>query len=150
MLFTKGNLFDLKVFSLNGISTEHVSSKLSYFIQTVRKYPEAATRGVLWKKVFLEILQNLQENTCARVSFFTKVAGLRAVNLLKKRLRHRCFPVNFAKLLRTPFLQNSSQRTASKYRRHRFPKSLHVTLQADTLASIFQMFCYIHNILLYC
>ena len=29
------------------------------------------------KKVFLEILQNLQQNTCARVSFFNKVADLR-------------------------------------------------------------------------
>ena len=37
---------------------------------------EAPTRGVLWKKVFLEISQNSQENTCARV-FFDKVAGLR-------------------------------------------------------------------------
>ena len=25
-----------------------------------------------------------------------------------KRLWHRCFPVNFVKFLRTPFLQNSS------------------------------------------
>ena len=33
-----------------------------------KTYPEEATRGVLWKKVFLEILQNSQENTCARVS----------------------------------------------------------------------------------
>ena len=30
---------------------------------------EAATGGVLYKKVFLEILQNSQENTCGRVSF---------------------------------------------------------------------------------
>ena len=29
-------------------------------------------------------------------------------DLLKKRLWHRCFPVNFAKFLRTPFLQNTS------------------------------------------
>ena len=29
---------------------------------------EAATRGVLWKKVFFKMLQNLQENTCTRVS----------------------------------------------------------------------------------
>ena len=29
------------------------------------------------KKVFLEISQNSQENTCSRVSFFNKVAGLR-------------------------------------------------------------------------
>ena len=34
-------------------------------------------------------------------SFFNKVA--------KKRLWHRCFPVNFAKFLRTPFLQNTSR-----------------------------------------
>ena len=30
--------------------------------------------------------------------------------LLKKRLWHKCFPVNFVKLLRTPFLQNTSGR----------------------------------------
>ena len=30
---------------------------------------EAATRGVLKEKVFLEISQNSLENTCARVSF---------------------------------------------------------------------------------
>ena len=30
---------------------------------------EAATGGVLYEKVFLEISQNSQENTCARVSF---------------------------------------------------------------------------------
>ena len=34
---------------------------------------EAATRGALWKKVLLEISQNLQENTCARVSFLIKL-----------------------------------------------------------------------------
>ena len=28
--------------------------------------------------------------------------------LLKLRLWHKCFPVNFAKFLRTPFLQNTS------------------------------------------
>ena len=43
------------------------------------------------KKVFLEISQNSQGSTCARVSF------------LIKRLWHSCFPVNFAKFLRTPF-----------------------------------------------
>ena len=42
--------------------------------------------------------------------FFNEVAGLRPATLLKKRLWHRCFPVNFAKFLRTPFLQNTSGR----------------------------------------
>ena len=35
--------------------------------------------------------------------FFDKVAVLRPAILLKKRLWHSCFPVNFAKFLRTPF-----------------------------------------------
>ena len=35
--------------------------------------------------------------------FFNKVAGLRPRILLKKRLQHSCFPLNFAKFLRTPF-----------------------------------------------
>ena len=39
--------------------------------------------------------------------FFNKVAGLRPATLLKKRPWHRCFPVNFAKFLRSPFLQNA-------------------------------------------
>ena len=39
---------------------------------------EAATRGVLWKKVFLVISENSQEKTCARFSFSIKlqVSGL--------------------------------------------------------------------------
>ena len=36
--------------------------------------------------------------------FFKKVVGLRAATLLKKRLWHMCFPVNFAKFLRIPSL----------------------------------------------
>ena len=58
---------------------------------------EVVARWCSVKKVFLEISRNSQESTCARV-FFNKDAGL----------WHRCFPVNFAKFLRTPFLQNTS------------------------------------------
>ena len=61
--------------------------------------PEAAISGVLWKKVFLEISQYSQENASAIVSFS-----------IKKRLQHRCFPVNFAKFLRTSFLQSTPGR----------------------------------------
>ena len=35
---------------------------------------------------------------------------LRPATWLKKRLWRRCFPVNFAKFLRIPFLQNTSRR----------------------------------------
>ena len=51
------------------------------------------------KKVLLEISQNLQENTCAGVSFLMN----RPTTLIKKRLWHRFLPVNFAKFLKTPF-----------------------------------------------
>ena len=59
------------------------------------------------KKVFSEISQNLQENTCARVPFLIQLENLNAT-LFKKRLWHRFFPVNFVKFLRTHFLQNTS------------------------------------------
>ena len=47
-------------------------------------------------------------NTCARLSFFNKVAGRRPETLLKKRVWHRCFPLNFAKFSRTSFSRNTS------------------------------------------
>ena len=40
--------------------------------------------------------------------FFNKIAGLRTANLLKKRPWRSCFPVNFAKFLKTPFLRSTS------------------------------------------
>ena len=43
---------------------------------------------VFSKKVFLEILQNSQENTCARVSFLIKLQPERPAILFKKRLQH--------------------------------------------------------------
>ena len=61
--------------------------------------------------MFLKISQNSQENTCARDSFLNKDAGLAwPAALLKKRLWHRCFPVNVAKFLRTSFLKITSAR----------------------------------------
>ena len=58
---------------------------------------EAVAHRCSVKKNFLEISQNSQKNTCARVSFFTKAAGL----------RHRCFPVNFDKFVRAPFFHRT-------------------------------------------
>ena len=39
--------------------------------------------------------------------FFNKVEGFMPATSLKKRLWHRCFPVDFAKFLWTPLLQNT-------------------------------------------
>ena len=40
----------------------------------------------------------------------TPVSEPLLTTLLKKRLSHRCFPVNFGKFQRAPFLQNTSGR----------------------------------------
>ena len=79
-------------------------------------YTEAVFQRCSVKKVFLEISQNSQENTCTRVFFLMKLQAskfllflvfllltLRPATLLKKRLWRRCFPVNSAKFLRTLF-----------------------------------------------
>ena len=43
-------------------------------------------------------------------SRFNNAVGLLACDFIKKRLRHRCFPVKFAKFLRTPILKNICER----------------------------------------
>ena len=63
---------------------------------------EAVARRCFVKKVFLNISQSSQENTCVRVPFVIKLQAwsLKSTSSLKERLWYRCFPVN----LRTPFL----------------------------------------------
>ena len=43
-------------------------------------------------------------------SYFNKAAGLKVSNFIKKRLQHRCFPMNIAKFLATPILKNTCER----------------------------------------
>ena len=57
---------------------------------------------VFYKNSVLKKLAKLTGKHLCQGLFFNKVAGLRPVTLLKKRFWHRCFPVNFAKFLRTP------------------------------------------------
>ena len=52
--------------------------------------------------MFLEISQNSQENTCARSSFLIKFQA-KFATLLKKRLWHRSFPVNFCEMCKNTF-----------------------------------------------
>ena len=63
---------------------------------------KAIARRCSVKIVFLKISQNSPENTCTGVSFLIKLQAAPAT-LLKKRFRYRCFPVNFAKILKTRF-----------------------------------------------
>ena len=56
-------------------------------------------------EVFLKILQISQENICVGVSYLQscKPSGC---NFTKKGPIHRCFPVKFEKMWRTPILNN--------------------------------------------
>ena len=62
------------------------------------------------EKGVLKNFAKFTENHLCQSLFFNKVEGLRPKTLLKKRLWHRCFLVNFAKFFRTSFLQNTSGR----------------------------------------
>ena len=62
------------------------------------------------KKGVLRNFAKLKGKRLSQSLFFNKVADLWSATLLKKRLWRRYFPMNFAKFLREPFLQNTSGR----------------------------------------
>ena len=62
---------------------------------------------MFYKIGVLKTFYKIHKITSVPESLF--VAGLQAGTLLRKRLRHRCFPVNFATVLRTPILYNISE-----------------------------------------
>ena len=69
--------------------------------------PEAATRGVLWKKVFLKISRNSQENTCTRASFLLK---LQACNFIKRETLAQVLSLEIFILLNSWILYNLDNR----------------------------------------
>ena len=71
----------------------------SFFYLIQKQPPE-----VFYKKCALRNFGKFTGKHLCQSLFFNKVTSLRPTTLLKKRLWHRCFPVNFAKFLRTPFL----------------------------------------------
>ena len=109
------HIFKEKLFRQPAISLS-LSLSLALYFFTIGNYnkkipQEAVAQRCPVKRVFLEIVQNSQENTCARVSFSIKLQT--PATLLKRRLWHRCFPANFAKLLRTFFFHRSPTVAAS-------------------------------------
>ena len=60
--------------------------------------------------------------------FFNKAADLRPATLLKNRPWHRCFSVNFAKFLRTPFFTEHLQCLLLKFISHHIKEMLYVNI----------------------
>ena len=82
-------------------------SWLLYSTSSVARNRSSHRRCSLRKGVLRNFAKFTGKHLCQSL-LFSKVAGLRPATLLKKRLWHRCFPVNFVKFLRTSFLQNTS------------------------------------------
>ena len=52
---------------------------------------------------------------CKRIQeFFQQYPWCKLWNIVKKRLQHKCFPVNMARFLRTPILENFCERLLLK------------------------------------
>ena len=76
-----------------------------------------AFRGVLKRGV----LNNFAKFTGKHLSqslFFNRIAHLKPVTLLKKRLEHRCFPVNFCEIFQNNFFYGKSLVAASEFPVH--------------------------------
>ena len=73
---------------------------------------EPITRGVLWEKVFLEVSQNSQENTCARVSFLIKLLDS-AWNFIKKETLAQVSSCEFCEVSKNNFFTQHLRTTAS-------------------------------------
>ena len=76
--------------------------------------------------VFWKLSQNSQENTCTRVSFLIKLQAE----------EHRCFPVNFAKFSKTPFLQGTSGSLLIFVKEQQMPPCLWALYKCTTLNRI--------------
>ena len=88
-------------------SLERLLSKIQAIYCTLQKHPFADVPQI-WR---FQVLQNSQENTCAKVSFLIKLqADWRLSTSLKRDSSTGIFLWILWKFLRTPFLQNTSGR----------------------------------------
>ena len=71
--------------------------------------PEAVAQRCSVKKVFLEILQNSQENTCARVSIFIKLQAFIKIEALAQ-----VFSCEFCEISKNTFSYRMPAIAASK------------------------------------
>ena len=86
----KLNARTIYVFCMNSVTPEAVAA--------------AGGRGVFHTKCVLKNLAKFIAKHPRRSLNFSKVGGLMPDILSKKKLRHSCFAVNFAKFLETSFL----------------------------------------------
>ena len=72
-------------------------------------YAEATVRMILLIRSLRNFAKFSRKHLC-KIFFFDKVRRCRSSNLLKTRFQRRCFLVNFAKFVRTPILQKTTEK----------------------------------------
>ena len=82
------------------------SSIQALIVDTAFHYSEAATRRVLWKKVFLDILQN---------SFVAWFSSPEACNFIEKETLAQVFPCEFCEIFKNTCFEKHLRTTASDY-----------------------------------
>ena len=112
LVFNVSNLWSTELFTVQlKISFQEVCKLYVDWDDVVNKMPPK------WKSIceFLNLLQVIIDRRyyvhnvvfceigAFKNSFLNKVTGLMLVTLVKKRLWHKCFPVNFEKLLKITF-----------------------------------------------
>ena len=78
--------------------------------------------AVVWKcsvkKGLIEILKNLQDNACARVSFFIQLQAEPAITLFKKKTPGQVLSVEICQFLRQPVFYRTPPVAASNLLRY--------------------------------
>ena len=96
------------------IRFKRIKEKKNQKLPPLAKFAEAATRGVLWKKVFFEISQNSQENTCARVSCWIRLQAL-GLQLIKEEALAQVFSCEFCDISKNTLFTEHLWATASSF-----------------------------------
>ena len=94
-------MFELTLRSWFKIIIAYFCTKYAIMMEFGSSHPE-----VFCKKGVLRNFTKFTGKRLCQSLFFNKVAGLRPSTLFKKRVWHRCFPVNFVELLGTPFFKD--------------------------------------------
>ena len=106
-LFINSSLY--RIFQLPQLNRIFLFRESSSFAKTCKLWISISSRRrcSVKKGVLRNFAKFTGKHLCQSL-FFNKVADLGPATLLKKRLWHRYFPANFAKFLRTLFLQKTS------------------------------------------
>ena len=110
----KPNLYKISSYNFSGqtLATKysihnHTQSK---FILCHSLYLKSSEPEVFCKKGAVKTFAKFTGKQPVTETLFNKVAGLQSETLSEKRLRQRCFPVNFDKFLGTLILKNNCER----------------------------------------